>query len=89
MIILEKPMSLPINITQLLKGQVVEWERLEFKEGWNPLTQEDSTKARVFSRRYLNRRIGDFLLKELKLTKVCSTRAMSNNGSALRDTIRR
>jgi ATP-dependent DNA helicase RecG len=29
-------MPLPINIHQLLNGQVVEWERLEFKEGWNP-----------------------------------------------------
>ena len=29
-------MPLPINIQQLLNGQVVEWERLEFKEGWNP-----------------------------------------------------
>jgi ATP-dependent DNA helicase RecG len=30
-------MSLPININNLLTGQVVEWDRLEFKEGWNPL----------------------------------------------------
>ena len=29
-------MSLPINITQLLHGKAVEWERLEFKAGWNP-----------------------------------------------------
>jgi ATP-dependent DNA helicase RecG len=29
-------MSLPVNIEQLLSGNVVEWERLEFKEGWNP-----------------------------------------------------
>lgn len=28
--------ALPINIDELLKGQIVEWERLEFKEGWNP-----------------------------------------------------
>ncbi len=28
---------LPININDLLKGKPVEWERLEFKEGWNPL----------------------------------------------------
>ena len=27
---------LPINIDELLKGQIVEWERLEFKQGWNP-----------------------------------------------------
>lgn len=30
-------MPLPINITDLLHGKSVEWERLEFKEGWNPL----------------------------------------------------
>ncbi|HEY5510424.1 MAG TPA: hypothetical protein VIK10_05275 [Prolixibacteraceae bacterium] len=29
-------MALPVNITELLHGKVVEWERLEFKEGWNP-----------------------------------------------------
>ncbi len=27
--------SLPINIEELLSGHVIEWERLEFKEGWN------------------------------------------------------
>jgi ATP-dependent DNA helicase RecG len=29
-------MSLPININQLLSGRVVEWERIDFKKGWNP-----------------------------------------------------
>lgn len=29
-------MALPINIGQLLEGNVVEWERLDFKAGWNP-----------------------------------------------------
>ena len=29
-------MSLPININDLLHGKHVEWERLEFKVGWNP-----------------------------------------------------
>ena len=29
-------MPLPININALLSGAPVEWERLEFKEGWNP-----------------------------------------------------
>lgn len=29
-------MPLPININELLKGRVIENERLEFKEGWNP-----------------------------------------------------
>ena len=30
-------MPLPINIHELLRGKSVEWERLEFMEGWNPL----------------------------------------------------
>jgi len=30
-------MPLPININDLLHGKSVEWERLEFKQGWNPL----------------------------------------------------
>ena len=29
-------MSLPININQLISGKTVEWDRLEFKKGWNP-----------------------------------------------------
>jgi ATP-dependent DNA helicase RecG len=29
-------MPLPINISDLLHGHAVEWERLEFKAGWNP-----------------------------------------------------
>ncbi len=29
-------MSLPININELINGHIVEWERIEFKEGWNP-----------------------------------------------------
>ncbi len=29
-------MSLPININEVLQGRPVEWERLEFKLGWNP-----------------------------------------------------
>jgi ATP-dependent DNA helicase RecG len=29
-------MSLPININQLISGKAVEWDRLEFKQGWNP-----------------------------------------------------
>lgn len=38
-------MALPININELLKGQVVEWERIEFKKGWNPLEILQSTCA--------------------------------------------
>jgi ATP-dependent DNA helicase RecG len=30
-------MALPINIPDLITGRTVEWERLEFKKGWNPL----------------------------------------------------
>ena len=29
-------MPLPSNVQDLFTGRVVEWERLEFKEGWNP-----------------------------------------------------
>jgi ATP-dependent DNA helicase RecG len=29
-------MALPININQLISGKKVEWDRLEFKKGWNP-----------------------------------------------------
>jgi ATP-dependent DNA helicase RecG len=29
-------MPLPINIDDILHGQTVEWERVEFKQGLNP-----------------------------------------------------
>ncbi len=29
-------MGLPLNISQLLSGKIVEWERIDFKKGWNP-----------------------------------------------------
>jgi len=29
-------MPLPINISELLKGRIIEHDRIEFKEGWNP-----------------------------------------------------
>jgi ATP-dependent DNA helicase RecG len=29
-------MALPINIESLLTGKTVEWDRIEFKKGWNP-----------------------------------------------------
>lgn len=29
-------MALPINIEELVHGSTIEWERLEFKLGWNP-----------------------------------------------------
>ena len=30
-------LPLPISIDDLIHGHSVEWERLEFKAGWNPL----------------------------------------------------
>ena len=38
-------MPLPININELLHGKSVEWERLEFKSGWNPLAMIQTTCA--------------------------------------------
>ena len=29
-------MALPININELINGQIVEWERIECKQGWDP-----------------------------------------------------
>lgn len=29
-------MGLPVNIDELLTGETVEWDRIEFKKGWNP-----------------------------------------------------
>lgn len=29
-------MALGVNINELVNGKVIEWERLEFKKGWNP-----------------------------------------------------
>ena len=29
-------MALPINIEELINGSTVEWERIEFRKGWNP-----------------------------------------------------
>ena len=29
-------MSIPISIEKLLEENVIEWARIEFKEGWNP-----------------------------------------------------
>lgn len=36
---------LPINIDDILTGGCVEWERLEFKKGWNPLEVLHTTCA--------------------------------------------
>ena len=37
--------KLPINVDDLLHGTFVEWERLEIKEGWNPLTTVQTLSA--------------------------------------------
>ena len=29
-------MALPANISELIHGRTVEWERIELKQGWNP-----------------------------------------------------
>ena len=29
-------MALPVNIKELISGNTVEWERIEFRKGWNP-----------------------------------------------------
>lgn len=29
-------MALPININELINGKTAEWERIEFRKGWNP-----------------------------------------------------
>ncbi len=33
---MQSMMNLPLNIQDILTGRTVEWERLEFKAGWNP-----------------------------------------------------
>lgn len=33
-----KDMSLPISIDKLINGKIVENQRIEYKEGWNPET---------------------------------------------------
>jgi len=39
-------MKLPININDMLTARTVEWERLEFKAGWNPeVTPEVTTEV--------------------------------------------
>jgi len=67
-------MNLPININDLLTARIVEWERLDMRE------------FRFLSRRYRNRRVGEFL-KELEMTEGRGTgipkmlRAIQTNGS--------
>ena len=90
-------MALPININSLIHGSTVEGQAVEVNIRHNkieilshggampPITKEDFKKEVIVSRKYLNRRIGDFL-KELHLTEGKGTgipkirRAMRNNG---------
>ena len=84
-------MPLPINIHDLLVGKPVEWERLGFKQGWNPeaVLQTLCAFANDFHNLgggYRNRRIGKFLkefdLKEGRATGIPKIlRAMQANGS--------
>ena len=44
-------MALPINISELIHGKVVEWERLEFKKGYNlDLAKEIKKKINILVR---------------------------------------
>ena len=45
-------MTFPINIGQPLKFDIVEWERLDFKEGWNPEDVAYAMTAYRSSKRY-------------------------------------
>lgn len=55
---------LPINIDDILSGGCVEWERLEFKKGWNPLDilQTESTQFDTESTQFT---VPETLQKEL------------------------
>lgn len=83
-------MAFQVNISELVHGKVVEWERLEFLSYPGPLPpikNADLQQRRVIAHDYRNRRIGDFL-KELKLTKGKATGfpvirdEMEKNGNA-------
>ncbi|NVO29922.1 RNA-binding domain-containing protein [Hymenobacter lapidiphilus] len=52
-------MAFPINISELLTGQTVEWERLEFKTGWNP---EDVVHSICAFANDINNRGGGYLV---------------------------
>ena len=86
--------TLPINLQDLLRQRTVVGERIAYKAGWNPDAiirtlcpfPSDFEAGRAVSRRYRNRRIGEFL-KELKLTEGRATgipkilKVMAANGS--------
>jgi len=54
-------LNLPVNINDLLTARTVEWERLEFKAGWNPEVTPEV-------KRLLNVMTGDYSRKELQET---------------------
>ena len=45
-------MALPININELITGKTVEWERIEFKKGWNPNWIKDENINRAHDGAY-------------------------------------
>jgi ATP-dependent DNA helicase RecG len=80
-------MALHLNIEDLLSARTVESDRIEYKQGWNPdAIYRSINQGQVRSRRYRNRRLGEFL-KELELTEGRATgiptilKALKDNGS--------
>lgn len=80
-------MALHLNIEDLLSARTVESDRIEYKQGWNPdAIYRSINQSQVRSRRYRNRRLGEFL-KELELTEGRATgiptilKALKDNGS--------
>lgn len=62
-------MGLPINIDKLLRGNVVEWERIDFKKGWNP---EDVLHSVLHSRMICT--IGEEAILLLVLKRIMAPR---------------
>lgn len=77
-------MAIPINIKTLLSGKVVEWERLDFKRGWNPVDVMHSVCTFAND---VNNWGGGYILKDLDITEGRSTgfpkvyNALRGNGS--------
>ncbi len=72
-------MSLPININDLLRGKPVEWERLEFKAGWN-LEAYKTDDAELVS---LYWQIGNDILQR-QATQGCGTKVIERLARDLR-----
>lgn len=77
-------MAIPIIIKTLLSGKVVEWERLDFKRGWNPVDVMHSVCTFAND---VNNWGGGYILKDLDITEGRSTgfpkvyNALRGNGS--------